>query len=63
MNTKIFKKTANSTPIEDESATLNDEQRRERARKNWGILRSHIKQMKNKVNFLVTTLDEANEAK
>lgn len=64
MNTKLFKKTPEPTtlgvPIEED---LTDEQKRERARKNWGILRDHIKQMKNKVNFLVTTLDEANEAK
>lgn len=61
MNTSLFKTT--SSPMDGEEEMLNDEQRRERAKKNWGILRSHIRQMKNKVNFLVTTLDEANEAK
>jgi len=42
---------------------LSEEDKRKRALENWSILRKHIKQMRNKVNFLVTTLDEANEAK
>ena len=29
----------------------------------WGKLRNHILEMRKKANYLVTTLDEANEAK
>lgn len=34
-----------------------------RARANWGKLRTHIKQMRQKANFLVTFLDDENEMK
>ena len=40
-----------------------EEFRRQRARENWGKLRKHIKQMRNKANFLVTWLDGENEMK
>ena len=68
MNSRIFRKSP--TPSIDGDEMLTEAQKREletqrseRARKNWGILRDHIRQMKNKVNFLVTTLDEVNEMK
>jgi len=49
--------------MQDQVATtcdLTPEQRR-RARQNWGKLRDHIKNMRNKANWLVVWLDERNE--
>mmetsp|Transcript_5086 Transcript_5086/g.7730 ORF Transcript_5086/g.7730 Transcript_5086/m.7730 type:complete len:80 (+) Transcript_5086:312-551(+) len=61
-------KNVNSEPfggaqMQDQVATtcdLTPEQRR-RARQNWGKLRDHIKNMRNKANWLVVWLDERNE--
>lgn len=39
------------------------EAQRMKARENWGKLRAHIKQMKDKANFLVKFLDDENELK
>lgn len=47
----------------DDKKVLTAEEKRARARQNWGKLRTHIKQMRFTVNFLVQSLDEANEAK
>lgn len=51
------------TPSVDKKDQLTDDQKHERACRNWKILRGHIKEMNTKVNYLVQTLDEANEAR
>ena len=38
---------------------MTDEERKLRAQKNWAILRTRVKEMRHKVNFLVTALDQA----
>ena len=40
---------------------LSAEDREKRARQNWGLLREHIRAMRQKANFLVTFLDDENE--
>jgi hypothetical protein len=58
-----FKKASSPTSNGDDVEELTEEAKHERAKKNWKVLHKHIKGMKNSVNFLVTTLEEANEAK
>lgn len=60
---QVFRRGADGTRVRVQAHPLTDKERQERARANWGKLRMHIKQMRNKVNFLVKHLDEANEAK
>ena len=62
-NFKSFKKASSPISNLDDIEELTEDEKRARARRNWAKLRDHIKQMKNSVNFLVTTLEEANEAR
>ena len=57
----IFKKYPVPAATADEHLT--NEEKKKKAREHWRKLRDHIHDMNKKVNFLVTTLDEANEAK
>lgn len=50
-----------SSPMDEKGMTK--EQQSIRARKNWAILRNHIRQMRFTVNWLVQSLDEANDVK